>query len=134
MTRHQARTNAFLLIFQLAANELEPETLLTESAEELELEVDEFCAAVVNNTVEHLADIDGAIKPNLKKWTLERLPRVSLAVLRISCAQLMYLSDDVPLSVVIDEAVEIAKEFGADDEYSFVNGVLRSVAADMGLS
>ncbi len=133
MTRHQARTNAFLLIFQLAANDLEPETLLTESAEELELEVDEFCVAVVNNTVEHLVEIDGMITPNLKKWTLARLPRVSLAVLRISCAQLMYMSE-VPLSVVIDEAVEIAKEFGADDEYSFVNGVLRSVAADKGLS
>lgn len=132
MTRHEARINAFLLIFQLSANDLEPDALLDESAEELELETDEFCAEIVKNTTQNLAEIDACITPNLNKWTLARLPRVSLAALRITCAQLLYMPE-VPVSVAIDEAVELAKEFGAEDEYSFVNGVLRSVVTDRGL-
>lgn len=131
MTRHQSRTNAFKLIFSLYCNDSFAEDLLAEHAVELELETDELCGNIVHNTVEHLSDIDAAIEPNLKKWSMSRLPHISLAVLRISCAQLMYMQD-IPASVVIDEAVELAKEFGQDDEYSFVNGVLRSVAEDLG--
>ena len=133
MTRHQARTNAFLLVFQLPVNPADADDLLGESAVELELGTDELCIGIVTDTTGHLGEIDEAIKPNLNKWTLERLPRVSLAVLRISCAQLMYMPD-IPVSVVIDEAVEIAKEYGGADEYSFVNGVLRSVVTARGLA
>ncbi|MEG0750834.1 MAG: transcription antitermination factor NusB [Oscillospiraceae bacterium] len=132
MTRHQSRTNAFLLVFQLPSNCEAADGLFHESAEELALELDEFCESILKITLDNLAEIDEAITPNLNKWTLSRLPRVALAVLRISCAQLFYMSE-LPVSVVINEAVELAKEYGADDDYSFVNGVLRSVADARGL-
>ncbi|MDO4567181.1 MAG: transcription antitermination factor NusB [Oscillospiraceae bacterium] len=132
MTRHQSRVNAFLLAFQLPSNSLPLEEIVSESAGELELETDEFCELILKNTLENLEDIDGAVSPHLKNWSLVRLPRVSLAVLRISCAQIFYMKD-IPLSVVINEAVEIAKEYGDEEEYSFVNGVLRSVADRLGL-
>jgi N utilization substance protein B len=62
---------------------------------------------------------------------MARLPRVSLAILRISCAQLMFMPD-IPQSVVINEAVELAKEYGGESEYSFVNGALRSICGSLG--
>ena len=130
MTRHQSRTNAFKLIFSLPCNDSFAEDLLAEHAVELELETDELCDSIVHNTVDNLSQIDAKIEPNLKKWSLLRLPKISLAILRISCAQLMYMKD-IPASVVIDEAVELAKEFGDEDEYSFINGVLRSVALEI---
>ena len=72
--------------------------------------------------------IDKIIADNLKNWKIDRIPKTSLAILRISCAQLIYMSDDIPQKVVINEAVELAKKYGADDDYSFVNGILRSIS------
>lgn len=126
MTRRESRKLAFSLVFQLSVNEMSYDELIEIAAEDEEIEMDEFCLAVLKNTVDNLIQIDAAITPHLKKWTLARLPRVSLAILRISCAQLMFMQD-LPDSVVINEAVELAKEFGADDEYAFVNGTLRSI-------
>ena len=126
MTRRESRQTAFSLIFQLPINSLSYDELLETAAEDEELQLDDFCLEILRCTLDHLAEIDAVIEPHLKKWTLSRLPKVSLAVLRVSCAQLMYMPD-VPDSVVINEAVELAKAYGADDEYAFVNGTLRSV-------
>ncbi|MEG1650974.1 MAG: transcription antitermination factor NusB [Oscillospiraceae bacterium] len=126
MTRRESRKTAFSLVFQLPVNELSYGELLDISSEDEEIVLDDFCLEIVKNTVDCLLQIDEEIKPHLKKWTINRLPMVSLAILRISCAQLMYMTD-LPDSVVINEAVELAKEFGNDDEYAFVNGTLRSI-------
>ncbi len=66
------------------------------------------------------------IKAHLKNWDFSRLNRVDLAVLRLSTYALMF-QDDVPPSIVIDEAIDIAKEFGTDDSFRFVNGVLDGI-------
>ena len=99
---------------------------MLENIDSGEIQTDEFCLNLLGCTMNNLSEIDDAIKPHLKKWTLERLPKVSLAVLRISCAQMLFMPD-VPASVIINEAVELAKEYGGDDEYSFINGALRSI-------
>lgn len=125
MTRHESRRNAFTLIFQLSINEMTLEDML-DATDRDEIQTDSFCLNLLSFTLDNLADIDNVIKPHLNKWTLNRLPKVSLAVLRVSCTQLMYMPD-LPASVIINEAVELAKEFGADDEYAFVNGALRSI-------
>ncbi len=126
MTRRDSRKTAFSLVFQLPANEMSYDELVELAAEDADIELDEFCLSVLKHTVDNLIQIDAAIAPHLKKWTIARLPRVSLAVLRISCAQLMFMPE-LPDSVVINEAVELAKEYGAQEEYAFVNGTLRSV-------
>lgn len=126
MTRRESRKQAFCLVFQLPVNELSYEELVETAAEDEELEMDEFCLSILKHTLDNRIQIDAQIDPFLKKWTLSRLPRVSLAVLRVSCAQLMFMQD-IPDSVVINEAVELAKEFGAPEEYAFVNGTLRSI-------
>lgn len=126
MTRRESRKTAFSLIFQLPVNRMDYNELLEVASEDEELELDAFCLQLLKDTIDHLDEIDASIKPHLNKWSIQRLPKVSLAILRLSCAQLFY-QPELPDSVVINEAVELAKTFGADDEYAFVNGALRSI-------
>jgi len=85
-----------------------------------------FSCLLITGTVTHIADVDKMIQKHLVNWELSRLNRVDLAVLRLSVYTLMF-QGETPPSVVIDEAVEISREFGSDDSYRFVNGVLDSV-------
>ena len=85
-----------------------------------------FSRLLVTGTVTHIANVDSMIQKHLVNWELSRLNRVDLAVLRMSVYTLMF-QGETPPSVVIDEAVEISREFGSDDSYRFVNGVLDSV-------
>ena len=126
MTRSDARRNAFLYVFQLYAND---EILMDEPLEledDLTLESDEFTKLIVNSTIGHREDIDRKISDNLKGWTIDRLSKVSLAILRISVAQLLYM-DDIPSGVVINEAVELSKHFGDSEDYQFINGALGKI-------
>jgi len=85
-----------------------------------------FPRLLVTGTVTHIADVDSMIQKHLENWELSRLNKVDLSVLRMSVYTLMFQSETPP-SVVIDEAVEISREFGTDDSYRFINGVLDSV-------
>ena len=85
-----------------------------------------FSRLLVTGTVENILNVDSMIQKRLVNWELSRLNRVDLAILRMSVYALMY-QGETPPSVVIDEAVEISREFGSDDSYRFVNGVLDSV-------
>ncbi len=87
----------------------------------------EFANEAVRGVSAHRADIDRALQAASTHWRLERMPRVDRNVLRLSAWQLLYRTE-IPKAVVIDEAVELAKEFGADDSGSFVNGVLSKIA------
>ena len=115
-----------MLTFQKYSNDINFEDAIEAIEGDEEISVDDFARSIVELTFSNIEEIDALIIPNLKKWTIKRIPKVSLAVLRISCAQLLYMKD-IPDSVVINEAVELAKEFGAEDEYSFVNGTLRNI-------
>lgn len=85
-----------------------------------------FSRHLISGTIEEIAAIDDLIKKHLKNWDFSRLNRVDLAILRMSVFALLH-QDDVPASIVIDEAVDISKEFGTDDSYRFVNGVLDGI-------
>ncbi len=127
MTRSESRKTAFSLLFQQPVNPIPVDEVIELARGESEIETDDFCISLLHAAYDNLDDVDGEIIKNLKKgWTLSRIPKASLAVLRLSCAQLMFMRD-IPSGVVINEAVELAKEFGGDDEPSFVNGLLRSV-------
>lgn len=128
MTRRQAREEAFYLIFELAFGE---ETVLeerTENAKEARgQELDEFSLGLVQHTVSHIEELDRLIEQHATKWTKSRISKVSLAVLRLAMAEMFY-EDSVPVSVSINEAVELAKKFGGEEDSSFINGVLGAVA------
>jgi N utilization substance protein B len=85
-----------------------------------------FSRLLIGGTIENSREVDGMIRSHLKNWDFSRLNRVDLAVLRMSAYTLMY-QREVPPSIVIDEAIGISKEFGADDSYRFINGVLDSI-------
>lgn len=85
-----------------------------------------FAQLIVSGALENIAPVDEAIKNQLENWDFSRLSKVDLAILRMSVYSLLYQTD-IPASVTIDEAVDIAKEFGSDDSYRFINGVLDGI-------
>ena len=92
-----------------------------------------FSRLLVTGTVENITSIDSMIQKHLKNWDIRRLNRVDLALLRMSAYTLMFQTDTAP-GIVIDEAVGISKEFGADDSYRFVNGVLDGILKTLAAS
>ena len=85
-----------------------------------------FSRLLVSGAIENIISIDDMIRKHLQNWELKRLNRVDLAILRMSVYTLMY-QPDMPPTVVIDEAVDISKEFGTDDSYRFINGILDGI-------
>jgi N utilization substance protein B len=86
----------------------------------------DWARLLVAGTIENVAVIDEKIKSLLVKWELSRLKRVDLAILRISVYSLLF-QPDIPATVVIEEAVKMSVEYGEDDSFKFINGILDSV-------
>jgi len=84
-----------------------------------------FSRLLIVGTIENIKSIDDIIKKHLQNWDISRLNRVDLAILRMSVYAL--IQGDIAPSIVIDEAIGISKEFGTDDSFRFVNGVLDSI-------
>ena len=135
MTRRDAREQAFHLIFQLQYTD-DPVAQLAEDAALCRDEaVDNYALQVAGAVQEHFLDIDAIIARHSTKWKLSRLPKVTAAILRLAVCELNYM-EDVPVGAVINEAVELAKKYGGDEDPAYVNGVLggyvrsREAAAD----
>ncbi len=128
MTRKEARNQAFVLIFEKCINN-DPVEEIIEAAREcrdfLEDE-DGYTLKVFNGVFENLSEIDNIISENLTGWTINRISRVSLAVLRLAIYEIKYM-DDIPNAVSVDEAVELCKTYSVQDDAAFVNGVLGTV-------
>jgi transcription antitermination protein NusB len=129
--RHQARKRAVDLLFEGEARNLSPvevvevRTALAESNPDV-ASLHPYTVAVARGVSEHLPHIDELISSHLQGWTLDRLPAVDRAILRVAVWELLY-ADDVPEPVAVDEAVQLAKELSTDDSPGFVNGVLGHV-------
>jgi len=89
--------------------------------------VHEYTVALVEGVAAHAVEIDRLVEENATDWSLERLPDVDRAILRMAVFELLW-EDDVPDAVVIDEAVTLAKTLSTDDSPAFVNGVLGAIA------
>jgi N utilization substance protein B len=94
------------------------------------VEPDELTASIVRGVDEHRERLDAAIAARATGWSLKRMPVLDLNVLRVGAYELAERLD-VPVAVVIDEAVELAKRFSTDDSGRFVNGVLAALVADL---
>ena len=88
----------------------------------------EFAEALVQGVMEHREEIDQAIVTRSKNWSLSRMPRVDLNIMRIAAYELMF-KRDIPKKVSINEAIEIAKKFGDKESPAFVNGILDELEA-----
>ncbi|MDR1655152.1 MAG: transcription antitermination factor NusB [Treponema sp.] len=89
-----------------------------------------FSRLLITGTIENLKAIDAMIKDHLENWDLSRINRVDLAILRMSVYALMF--QDMAPSIIINEAIGISREFGTDESYRFINGVLDSVRKTLG--
>jgi len=93
-------------------------------------EVVSFAETLVGGTVENLAELDGIIQRASKNWRLERMARVDRNVLRLATYELRYVPE-VPAKVVINEAIEVAKRYGASESPAFVNGLLDRISQEL---
>lgn len=92
--------------------------------------VDQYTGKLVLGVAGHKSEIDRLISGCSQNWAIDRMPMVDRAILRLAVFEMRYV-DDVPVSVTINEAVELAKEFGGeDDSHRFVNGILGRLARD----
>jgi N utilization substance protein B len=124
--RSDARERALLLLYEAQAKRLDE----TEVLAGLVVEPDPMTTLIVRGVAEHRAELDAAIAARARGWALQRMPVIDLAVLRIAAFELAH-RPDVPMAVVIDEAVELAKRFSTEDSGRFVNGVLAALAGEL---
>lgn len=90
----------------------------------------DFAAELVKGVTEHRAAIDELLTAKSKNWSLARMARVDLSILRLAIFELLYCRD-IPKNVTINEAIEVAKKFGTEDSPSFVNGILDEIATGL---
>jgi N utilization substance protein B len=86
----------------------------------------EFAALLVIGTISKMAEIDAAISSKATHWKIERMAVIDRNLIRMSVYELLFLTD-TPRSVVMDEAIELAKQFGSSESSSFINGILDSI-------
>jgi N utilization substance protein B len=89
-----------------------------------------FALLLIAGTLENIELIDKTIRDRLEHWDFNRLARVDLAILRMSVYCLLF-QRDIPVTVVIDEAIDISKDFGSDDSYRFINGMLDGIGKSL---
>lgn len=130
MSRKTAREVAMKMAFsRLIGGEDTYESVLEKSeiAEQPSAEDIEFAASLINGIEENIAEIDSFITDSAIGWAIDRMPKVDLCILRISIFEMLYRKD-VPVSVSINEAVELAKIFGGEKSSAYVNGLLGSIS------
>lgn len=126
--RRKSREQAFIILFEKSFNEeMSFDEILKIAVESEIVEENQFMSDILCQIENHGTEIDEEIKKNLKGWAMSRISKVSLALLRMAICEMKYF-DDIPVSVSINEAVEICKIYGSDEDRSFVNGVLGSVS------
>jgi len=121
--RHEARERALELLYEIEVRELAAADLF----DELPLPPNEYAVAAVVGVETKRVEIDQLIDDHAQGWTVDRLPNVDRAILRLAIWELV-AQPDVPSAVVIDEAIELAKEYSTEKSSSFVNGVLDAIA------
>ena len=130
--RSKARKRALDMLFQ-ADVRVEPlDDIIGAEAKRAASEPDRmaswlYAREIVDGVSDHREEIDELISTYAQGWSIERMPNVDRAVLRLASWELLH-NEEVPAAVAIDEAVELAKEYSTDDSARFVNGVLGKIA------
>ena len=126
--KRKSREQAFIILFEKSFNtELSVDEIMDIAIETEVISKDKMTADIVKKAEENIDEIDAAIENNLKGWSKLRISKVSLALLRMAVCEMKYF-DKVPVGVSINEAVEICKVYGSDEDKGFVNGILGSIS------
>lgn len=128
--KRKSREQAFIILFEKSFNtELSVDEIMDIAVETEVISKDKMTADIVRKAEEHIEEIDAVIERDLKGWSKQRISKVSLALLRMAVCEMKYF-EKVPVGVSINEAVEICKVYGSDEDKSFVNGILGSISRE----
>lgn len=126
LSRYKLREQIFLLCFEKLFNDDSFEDIIENTIDSRDLQLDQKAIETAKRIIENSEQIDSYISDNLKKgWRISRLSRVSLSVMRLAVYEMLF-EEKIPVSVSINEAVELAKKYS--DDASFINGVLGAIA------
>lgn len=127
MTRHQMREYAFMLTFEKLFNDDDVSAVIETAREcetvEINKQVEELFAGIESKK----QLLDERIIPHLKNWSLDRISKVSLAVLRVAVYEILFC-DDIDIDIAISEAIKIAQVYTVKADVNFINGVLSSIS------
>ncbi len=121
--RSEARERALALLYEAEAKTMSGADVLAA----LPVPADPLAVMLVEGVDAARGEIDTILRESAKGWTLERMPVIDRTVLRIACYELMY-RPDVPVAVILNEAVQLAKDYSTDDSGRFVNGMLATIS------
>ncbi|MBE6464447.1 MAG: transcription antitermination factor NusB [Eggerthellaceae bacterium] len=128
----KARQAAVKVLYSAEICELSPKEIISQGTypEEGGI-IDDYALTLIEGVEEHVKEIDEILSDASENWAVSRMPIIDRCVLRLAAFEMLYI-DSVPMSVSINEAVELAKAFGGEDEsHRFVNGVLGKIAATL---
>ena len=129
MGRKKARDTAFICLYQLGFDfDLKLENVLEYSYQENSSteEEKEYISNLLRGVITNIDVIDEEILKNLKDWSIDRIAKIDLAILRLAIYEIKYI-ENIPVKVSVNEAVELAKMYGNDTSANFVNGLLAKV-------
>ena len=130
MNRRKSRETAFFILFEKIFNSSRIDDIIETARLVRDIEVDDFTLKIVNGVLNNIESIDQKISGHSKNWKKDRISKVSLVLLRIAIFEMKFSSDNVPVSVAINEAVELSKKYSTEEDTSFINGVLGGVARE----
>lgn len=131
--RTKARKRAVDAIFAADLRKVSPDDLLAQTEKlvadrQNQAEIFGYAHDIVSGIIEHYADIDDLIETYANDWSIDRMPALDRAIVRVAIWEIAF-NDEVPNPVAIDEAVELAKEYSTDDSAGFINGLLHRISA-----
>lgn len=126
MKRKEAREQAFCILFEHAVTGETMDEILHAAAEARDFIPNSFAEEEAFGVEENLEQIDNVISNNIRGWNMQRISKVTLALLRLSVYEILF-DDTIPAGVSANEAVELAKKYGGKDDAPYINGVLSSV-------
>lgn len=126
LTRKEAREQAFEILFEQTIQPKTAQEAFEDAVEARDFVVKPFIATLVTGVETNSEIIDTEIKKNLKGWSITRISKITLAILRLSVYEILF-ETDIPVRVTINEAVELGKVFGNKDDSSYINGVLSTI-------
>ncbi|QXC61873.1 transcription antitermination factor NusB [Aquihabitans sp. G128] len=125
-TRRESRERALALLYEAEQKGISP---LSDIIDTLPLPPEAFAGELVVGVSDHLAEVDDLLREYSVGWSLERMPSIDRALLRLGTYELVHT--DVPVGACISEAVELAKRYSTDDSHKFINGMLARVAREV---
>lgn len=128
--RRKARQDALEILYENEMTGQDFDTIIKYRVIARDEKPSEFSQRLVDGVNQHHEQIDKVIRAHTDNWTLERMPPVDRNIIRIGLYELMY-EDDIPYSVSINEAVELAKIYGMEESSKFVNGILGRIATEL---